>query len=151
VSVWIIGVATVSTHETDWVSFWKGCAARTVSPSSAVGRRALAAISPIVDSSERGDSQMLTGLRIGLGMPIGLPLAAGLARSLPIAGILACLANFGVMYPYLERHSYGFNPNARSRIDSVLLCRIAANERIYVEGCQVYNERTVEKVGAVEV
>ena len=103
---------------------------------------------------------MLTGLRIRLGMPIGLPLAAGLARLLPMAGILACLANLGVMYPYLANlgvmypylghHSYGFHHNARSRIDSVLLCRIAANERIYVEGCQA-NERTVEKVGAGEV
>ena len=79
---------------------------------------------------------MLTGLWIGLGMPIGLPLVDGLARLLQIAGILAGLACLGViMYLYLG-HSYAFDPNGLSRIDSVLLCRIAANEHIYVEGCQ---------------
>jgi hypothetical protein len=39
------------------------------------------------------------------------------------------------MYLYLG-HSYALHPNGLSRIDSVLLCRIAANERLYVEGCQ---------------
>jgi len=79
---------------------------------------------------------MLTGLWIGLGMPIGLPLVAGLARLLQILAILAGVACLGViMYLYLG-HSYAFHPNGLSRIDSVLLCRIVANERLYVEGCQ---------------
>ena len=96
----------------------------------------MAAISPIVDSSERGDSQMLTGLWIGLGMPIGLPLVAGLTRFLQMVGILAGLGCFGaIMYLYLG-HSYAFHPNGLSHIDSVLLCRIAANEHLYVEGCK---------------
>ena len=55
-------------------------------------RRALAAISPIVDSSDRGDSQMLTGIWVGLGKPI-LCLFGGLAR---LVGILASLACLGV-------------------------------------------------------
>jgi hypothetical protein len=80
--------------------------------------------------------KMLTGIWIGLGMPIGLPLVAGLARLLRMVGILAGLACLGViMYLYL-RHSYAFHQNGLSRSDSVLLCRIAANERLYVEGCQ---------------
>jgi hypothetical protein len=76
---------------------------------------------------------MLTGIWIGLGMPIGLPLVGGLAR---LVGILAGLACLGViMYLYLG-DSYAFHPNGLSRSDSVLLCRIAANERLYVERCQ---------------
>jgi hypothetical protein len=66
-------------------------------------------------------------------MPIGLPLVGGLAR---LVGILAGLACLGlILYPYLGP-SYAFHPNGLSRTDSVLLCRIAANERIHVEGCQ---------------
>ena len=66
-------------------------------------------------------------------MPIGLPLVGILAR---LVGILAGLACFGVvLYLYLG-HSYALHLNGLSRSDSVLLCRIAANERIYVEGCQ---------------
>ena len=73
---------------------------------------------------------MLTGIWIGLGMPIGLPLVGGLA------GILAGLACLGViMYLHLG-DSYAFHQNGLSHSDSVLLCRIAANERLYVEGCQ---------------
>jgi hypothetical protein len=95
-------------------------------------RRALAAFSPIFDSSERDDSQMLTGIWSGLGIPIGLPLSGGLVR---LIGILAGLVCLGViLYLYLG-HSYAFHPNELSRVDSVLLCRIAANERLYVEGC----------------
>jgi hypothetical protein len=97
-------------------------------------RRALAAISPIVDSSEQGVIlKMLTGIWSGLGMPIGLPLVGGLAR---FVGILAGLACLGIiLYLYLG-HSYALHPNELSRSDSVLLCRISANERLYVEGCQ---------------
>jgi hypothetical protein len=40
-----------------------------------------------------------------------------------------------MLYLYLG-HSYAFRPSALSRSDSMLLCRIAANERLYVEGCQ---------------
>ena len=77
--------------------------------------------------------KMLTGIWSGLGMPIGLPLVGGLVRLL---GILAGLACFGViMYLYLG-HSYAFHQNGLLRSDFVLLCRIAANERLYVEGCQ---------------
>jgi len=77
--------------------------------------------------------KMLTGIWNGLGLPIGLPLVGGLAR---LVGILAGLACFGVvLYLYLG-HSYALHLNGLSRSDSVLLCRIAANERIYVEGCQ---------------
>jgi hypothetical protein len=75
---------------------------------------------------------MLTEIWIGLGMPIGLPLVGGLAR---LVGILAGVACLGVIYLYLG-HSYAFHQNWLSRSDSVLLCRIAANERLYVEGCQ---------------
>jgi hypothetical protein len=53
-----------------------------------------------------------------------------------MVGILAGLACLGViMYLYLG-HSYAFHQNGLLRSDSVLLCRIAANERLYVEGCQ---------------
>jgi hypothetical protein len=80
--------------------------------------------------------KMLTGIWIGLGMPIGLPLVGGLARLLQMVGILAGLACLVViMYLYLG-HSYAFHRNGLSRGDSVLLCRIAANERLYREGCQ---------------
>jgi hypothetical protein len=90
----------------------------------------------MVDSSARGDSQMLTGLWIGLGMPIGLPLVARLVRLLQIAGIVAAMACLSlIMYLHIG-HSYDFDRNELSRIDSVLLCRIAANERLHVEGCQ---------------
>ena len=69
-------------------------------------------------------------------MPIGLSLVGGLAR---LVGILAGLAGLVclavILYLYLE-HSYAFHPNGQSRSDSILLCRIAANERLYVEGCQ---------------
>jgi hypothetical protein len=79
---------------------------------------------------------MLTGIWGGLGMPIGLSLVGGLAR---LVGILASLAGLVclavILYLYLE-HSYAFHPNGQSRSDSILLCRIAANERLYVEGCQ---------------
>ena len=78
---------------------------------------------------------MLLGFWIGVGMPIGLPYA-GLARLLQIVAILAGVVCLGViMYLYLG-HSYAFHSRGLSRIDSVLLCRIAANEHIYVEGCQ---------------
>ncbi len=77
--------------------------------------------------------KMLTGLWSGLGMPIGLPLVGVLARLVGILAGLACLSV--ILYLYLG-HSYAFHANALSRSDSVLLCRIAANERIYVEGCQ---------------
>ena len=40
-----------------------------------------------------------------------------------------------MLYLYLG-HSYAFRPSALSRSDFMLLCRIAANERFYVEGCQ---------------
>ena len=77
--------------------------------------------------------KMLTNIWSGLGMPIGLPLVGGLVR---LVGILAGLACFGViLYLYLG-HSYAFRPSALSRSDFMLLCRIAANERFYVEGCQ---------------
>ena len=77
--------------------------------------------------------KMLTGIGSGLGIPIGLPLVAGLAR---LVGILAGLACLGViMYLYLGP-SYAFHPNGLSRSDALLLCHIAANERLYVEGCQ---------------
>ena len=73
--------------------------------------------------------KMLTG---GLGMLIGLPLGGGLVR---LVGIFAGLACLGViLYLYLG-HSYALHPNGLSRSDSILLCRIAANERLYVEGC----------------
>ena len=76
---------------------------------------------------------MLVGICSELGIPIGLPLVGGLVR---LIGILAGLACLGViMYLYLG-HSYAFHQNGLSRSDSVLLCRIAANERLYVEGCQ---------------
>jgi hypothetical protein len=79
---------------------------------------------------------MLTGIWTGFGMPIGLPLVAGLARLLQMVGILAGVACLGViMYLYLG-HGYAFHRNGLSRMDSVLLCRIAANEHLYVEGCQ---------------
>jgi len=78
---------------------------------------------------------MLTGIWSGLGMPIGLSLVGGLAR---LVGILAGLAGLVclavILYLYLE-HSYAFHPNGQSRSDSILLCRIAANEGLYVEGC----------------
>jgi hypothetical protein len=96
--------------------------------------RALAAIDPIVDSSEQGVIlKMLTNIWSGLGMPIGLPLVGGLARLVGIFGGLACLGV--ILYLYLG-HSYALHPNAQSRSDSILLCRIAANERLYVEGCR---------------
>ena len=77
--------------------------------------------------------KMLTNIWSGLGMPIGLPLVGGLAR---LVGILAGLACLGViLYLYLGQ-SYALHPNGQSRSDSILLCRIAANERLYVEGCQ---------------
>ena len=77
--------------------------------------------------------KMLTNIWSGLGMPIGLPLVGGFAR---LVGILAGLACLGViMYLYVG-HSYVLHPSALSRSDSMLLCRIAANERLYVEGCQ---------------
>ena len=76
---------------------------------------------------------MLTGIWSGLGMPIGLPLVGGLARLVGILAGLVCLAV--ILYLYLE-HSYAFHPNGQSRSDSILLCRIAANERLYVKGCQ---------------
>ena len=80
--------------------------------------------------------KMLTGIWIGLGMPIGLPLVGGLARLLQMVGILAGLACLGViMYLHLG-DSYASHQNGLSRSNSVLLCRIAANERLYVEGCQ---------------
>ena len=66
-------------------------------------------------------------------MPIGLSLVGGLARLVGILGGLACLGV--VLYLYLG-HSYALHPNGQSRGDSILLCRIAANERPYVEGCQ---------------
>ena len=76
--------------------------------------------------------KMLTNIWSGLGMPIGLPLVGGLAR---LVGILAGLGCLGViLYLYLG-HSYALHPNGQSRRDSILLCRIAANERLYVEGC----------------
>ena len=76
---------------------------------------------------------MLTNIWSGLGMPIGLPLVGGLAR---LVGILAGLTSLGVtLYLYLG-YSYASHPNGLSRIDSVLLCQIAANERLHVEGCQ---------------
>ena len=79
---------------------------------------------------------MLTGYWIGLGMPIGLRLVGGLARLLQMVGILSGLACLGViMYLHLG-DSYAFHTDEPSRSDSVLLCRIAANERLYVEGCQ---------------
>ena len=97
-------------------------------------RRALAAISPIVDSSGQGVIlKMLTGIWSGLGMPIGLSLVGGLARLVGILAGLVCLAV--ILYLYLE-HSYAFHPNEVSRSDFVLLCRIATNERLYVEGCR---------------
>jgi hypothetical protein len=53
-----------------------------------------------------------------------------------LTGILASLACLGViMYLHLG-DSYAFHQNGLSHSDSVLLCRIAANERLYVEGCQ---------------
>ena len=77
--------------------------------------------------------KMLAGICSELGIPIGLPLVGGLVR---LIGILAGLACLGViMYLYLG-HSYAFHQNGLSRSDSALLCRIAANERLYVEGCQ---------------
>ena len=75
---------------------------------------------------------MLTGIWSGLGMPIGLSLVGGLARLVGILAGLVCLAV--ILYLYLE-HSYAFHPNGQSRSDSILLCRIAANEGLYVEGC----------------
>ena len=76
---------------------------------------------------------MLTNISSGLGMPIGLPLVGGLAR---VVGTLAGLGCLGViLYLYLG-HSYALHPNRLSRSDSVLLCRIATNEGLYVEGCQ---------------
>ena len=75
---------------------------------------------------------MLTGIWVGLGKPI-LCLFGGLAR---LVGILASLACLGVTMYLCLGHSYAFHPNGLSRSDSVLLCRIAANERLYVEGCQ---------------
>ena len=76
---------------------------------------------------------MLTNIWSSLRMPIGLSLVGGLAR---LVGILAGLACFGViLYLYLG-HSYAFRPSALSRSDSMLLCRIAANERLSVEGCR---------------
>ena len=66
-------------------------------------------------------------------MPVGLPLVGGLAR---LVGILAGLASLSIiLYLYLG-YSYASHPNGLSRMDSVLLCQIAANERLYVEGCQ---------------
>jgi hypothetical protein len=76
---------------------------------------------------------MLTGIWIGLGMPIGLPLVGGLARLLQMVGILACLGV--IMYLHLG-DGYAFHTDGLTRSDSVLLCRIAANERLYREGCQ---------------
>ena len=76
---------------------------------------------------------MLTNIWSGLGMPIGLSLVGGLARSVGILGGLACLGV--VLYLYLG-HSYALHPNGQSRSDSILLCRIDANEQLYVEGCQ---------------
>jgi hypothetical protein len=76
---------------------------------------------------------MLTEIWSGLGMPIGLPLVGGLAR---LVGIPAGLACFGVIFYLYLAHSYAFHRNELSRSDFVLLCRIAANERLYVEGCQ---------------
>ena len=65
--------------------------------------------------------------------PIGLSLVGGLAR---LVGILAGLACLGVvLYLYLG-HSYALHPNGQSRSDLILLCGIAANERLHVEGCQ---------------
>jgi hypothetical protein len=53
-----------------------------------------------------------------------------------MVGILSGLACLGViMYLHLG-DSYAFHQNGLSHSDSVLLCRIAANERLYVEGCQ---------------
>jgi hypothetical protein len=76
--------------------------------------------------------KMLTNIWSGLGMPVGLPLVGGLVR---LVGILAGLGCLGVvLYLYLG-HSYALHPNGQSRRDSILLCRIAANERLYVEGC----------------
>jgi hypothetical protein len=88
-------------------------------------RRALAAISHIVDSLEPGDSQNADkhlewlghAYRFALGRWIG---AVGWDTR---------------MYLYVG-HSYALHPSALSRSDSMLLCRIAANERLYVEGCQ---------------
>ena len=77
--------------------------------------------------------RMLTNIWSGLGMPIGLPLVGGLAGLVGILGGLACLGV--ILYLYLG-HSYALHSNGLSGSDSVLLCRIAANERIYVEGCQ---------------
>ena len=69
--------------------------------------------------------KMLTNIWSGLGMPIGL-----------LVGILAGLACLSViLYLYLG-HSYALHPNGQSRSDSILLCRIDANEQLYVEGCQ---------------
>jgi hypothetical protein len=81
--------------------------------------------------------KMLTGIWIGLGIPIGLPLFGGLARLvLQMLGILAGFACVGIMmYLYLG-DSYASHTNGLSRSDSVLLCRIAANERLYREGCR---------------
>ena len=77
--------------------------------------------------------KMLTNIWSGLGMPIGLPLVGGLAR---LVGILAGLACLGVILNLYLGDSYALHPNDQSRSDSILLCRIAANERLYVEGCQ---------------
>ena len=75
---------------------------------------------------------MLTNIWSGLGIPVGMPLVAGLLR---LVGILAGLACFSVIsYLYLG-HSYALYPNGTSRSDSILLCRIAGNEGLYVEGC----------------
>jgi hypothetical protein len=80
--------------------------------------------------------KMLTGIWSDLGMPIGLSLVGGLAR---LVGILAGLAGLVclavILYLYLG-HGYALHPNRLARSDSVLLCRIATNERLYVEGCQ---------------
>ena len=76
---------------------------------------------------------MLTGIWSGLGMPIGLSLVGGLARLVGILAGLVCLA--AILYLYLG-HSYPLHPNGQSRSDSILLCRIDANEQLYVEGCQ---------------
>ena len=78
--------------------------------------------------------KMLTNIWSGLGMPIGLPLVGGLAR---LVGILAGLACLGIiLYLYLG-HSYALHPQqAIAQRFNPPLCRIAANERLYVEGCQ---------------
>ena len=92
-----------------------------------------AVISPIIDSSERGDSQHADKHLEWLGHAYRFAPGRWLAR---LVGILAGLACLGViMYLYVG-HSYALHPSALSRSDSMLLCRIAANERLYVEGCR---------------